>query len=77
MYHHGDGVVKNFKEALARYSKACEMQNGGGCFNLGAMQYNGEGVTRNEKQAIENFKKGCKLGAKGACDILKRLKIKV
>ncbi|KAB7523126.1 sel1 repeat family protein, partial [Flagellimonas olearia] len=64
------------KEALDRYSKACEMKNGGGCFNLGAMQYNGEGVTRNEKQAIENFKKGCKLGAKGACDILKQLKIK-
>lgn len=71
------GVAKNFKEAIVRYSKACELKDGRGCYNLGVMQYNAQGTAKDEKQAVENFKKGCKSGIKEACDALKELKIEL
>jgi hypothetical protein len=44
--------------AVEFYQKACGLNYGGGCFNLGLMYSNGEGVKQDDFKAVE-LKSSC------------------
>ncbi|WP_236616565.1 sel1 repeat family protein [Helicobacter pylori] len=67
-------MEKDLIKATQFYSKACDLKDGMGCKNLGALYYNGDGVKQNSKKAVALFKKACKLGYKKACEMLKLLR---
>ncbi|GAA8897497.1 hypothetical protein BTM333_02420 [Helicobacter pylori] len=71
LYQNGQGVEKDLIEAAYLYSKACDLKDGWGCKNLGALHYNGDGVKQDFKKAVALFKKACKLGYQLACEALK------
>ncbi|GAA9239906.1 hypothetical protein HpHA217_08090 [Helicobacter pylori] len=74
LYSNGQGVEKNLTKAAQFYSKACDLNNGGGCSFLGVLYYNGDGVKQDSKKAAALFEKACKLGYKKACEMLKELR---
>ncbi|GAA8420551.1 hypothetical protein HpDR45_25160 [Helicobacter pylori] len=39
LYQNGQGVEKDLTKAAYFYSKACDLKEGLGCFNLGALYY--------------------------------------
>ena len=47
MYKHGEGVPKNFIEAMGWYGKAADQGFAKAQFNLAGMYYKGEGVQQN------------------------------
>jgi len=47
MYHEGEGVPQDYKEALKWYRKSAEQGNAKAQNNLGYMYYNGKGVPKN------------------------------
>ncbi len=62
---------QDFSKARKYFEKACDLNNGRGCSNLGALYYNGDGVKQDSKKAVALFEKACKLGYKKACEMLK------
>ncbi|WQY73038.1 SEL1-like repeat protein [Helicobacter pylori] len=64
-------MEKDLIKAAYFYSKACDLNNGGGCKNLGVLYHNGEGVEKNLTKADQYFSKACKLGDQEACEALK------
>lgn len=65
---------QDFSKARKYFEKACDLNNGGGCSNLGVLYYNGDGVKQDSKKAVALFEKACKLGYKKACEMLKLLR---
>ncbi|GAA9921179.1 hypothetical protein VN0841_04130 [Helicobacter pylori] len=65
---------QDFSKAKGYFEKACDLNNGGGCSNLGVLYYNGDGVKQDSKKAAALFKKACKLGNQLACEMLKELR---
>ncbi|GAA7790419.1 hypothetical protein JP0177_03570 [Helicobacter pylori] len=65
---------QDFSKARKYFEKACDLNNGGGCSNLGGLYYNGDGVKQDSKKAVALFEKACKLGYKKACEMLKELR---
>ncbi|MEJ8588505.1 tetratricopeptide repeat protein [Helicobacter pylori] len=65
---------QDFSKAKEYFEKACDLNSGGGCCNLGVLYYNGDGVKQDSKKAVALFEKACKLGAQKACEMLKILK---
>ncbi len=53
---------QDFSKARKYFEKACDLNNGGGCSNLGVLYYNGDGVKQDSKKATALFEKACKLG---------------
>ena len=47
MYHSGNGVPQNYKEAIKRYRLSVEQENANAQRNLGLMYDKGEGVPQN------------------------------
>lgn len=65
---------QDFSKARKYFERACGLNNGGGCSNLGVLYYNGDGVKQDSKKAAALFEKACKLGYKKACEMLKELR---
>jgi TPR repeat protein len=66
---HGAASVDHGK-ARAFYDRACKLDNGLGCFNLGNVYRLGEGVKVDLKLAFDSFKKSCDLDqAKGCTEL--------
>ncbi|MGT0108165.1 tetratricopeptide repeat protein [Helicobacter pylori] len=53
---------QDFSKARKYFEKACGLNNGGECSNLGVLYYNGDGVKQDSKKATTLFEKACKLG---------------
>ncbi|GAA7859064.1 hypothetical protein HpMS19_01160 [Helicobacter pylori] len=51
LYQNGQGVEKDLIKASQYFSKACELNNGWGCNNLGDSYQNGEGVEKDLTKA--------------------------
>jgi TPR repeat protein len=62
MYHQGQGVPKNYKEALGWYMKASEQGNAEAQFNIGLMYLQGHGYPQNYKEALRWFMKAAEQG---------------
>ncbi len=61
---------QDFSKARKYFEKACELKDGGGCFNLGRLYYYGEGVEKDFKKAFALFEKACDLNNSGGCGTL-------
>ncbi|WP_305861190.1 tetratricopeptide repeat protein [Helicobacter pylori] len=62
---------QDFSKARKYFEKACGLNNGGGCKNLGVLYHNGEGVEKDLIKADQYISKACKLGDQKACEVLK------
>ncbi|WP_120912789.1 tetratricopeptide repeat protein [Helicobacter pylori] len=62
--------AKDYIQAKKYFEKACELKDGGGCFNLGRLYYYGEGVEKDFKKAFALFEKACDLNNSGGCGTL-------
>jgi hypothetical protein len=66
MYYFGDGVPKDYKEAVKWYTKAAEQGDKSAQFELGKMYYFGsdvfEGVPQDNKEAVKWFTKASEQG---------------
>ena len=58
---------QDYKKAGELYSKACDLESGEGCFNLGGLYINGKGVRQDYKKASELYSKACDLGNGVGC----------
>ncbi|MFP6124084.1 tetratricopeptide repeat protein [Helicobacter pylori] len=65
---------KTLKKAFALFEKACDLNNGGGCFRLGVLYEFGQGVEKNLTKVAYFYSKACKLGFQKTCEILKELR---
>jgi uncharacterized protein len=73
MYEKGDGVTKDFKEAVKLYQLAAEKGDSDAQYKLGLMYSNGEGVSKNYKEAAKLFQLALEKGnllAQGELDAL-------
>ncbi len=61
---------QDFSKARKYFEKACELKDGGGCFNLGRLYYYGEGVEKDSKKAVALFEKSCDLNISRGCGAL-------
>jgi TPR repeat protein len=66
MYHEGDGVKQDDKEAVKWYRKAAEQGYASAQHNLGCMYSNGRGVKQDEKEAVAWYRLTAKQGHAGA-----------
>ena len=62
MYHQGQGVEQDFKEALKWCRKSAEQGNACGQNELGTMYARGEGVPRDDKEAVKWYRKAAEQG---------------
>ncbi|GAA6851386.1 hypothetical protein HpHNI37_03430 [Helicobacter pylori] len=65
---------QDFSKAKGYSEKACDLNNGGECSNLGVLYYNGQGVEKDLTKAAYFYSKACKLGNQKACEVLKELR---
>ena len=62
------GYTKNNTKSKYFFEKACDLNYGVGCYNLGLVYLNGLGVNKNKSSAKTYFDKACSLGRQEACD---------
>ena len=62
MYFSGEGITRNYAEAVYWYRKAAELGNAYSQNNLGYMNYSGLGVTQDYKEAVSWFRKAAEQG---------------
>ena len=62
MYKNGEGVTRDYKNAMKWYKKAANIGNDNAMNNIGIMYNNGEGVTRDYKNAMKWYKKAADAG---------------
>ncbi len=55
MYYNGEGIEKNYAEAVRYYRLAADQGNANGQNGLGNCYYNGEGVEKNYAEAARQF----------------------
>ena len=55
MYDNGDGVPRDYQEAIAWYRRAADQGNDRAQYNLGLMYYKGKDVPQNYVQAYKWF----------------------
>ncbi len=53
--------AKDYIQAKKYFEKACDLKEGLGCFNLGALYYNGKGVEKDLIKATYFYSKACEL----------------
>src|ERR1035437_7853606 len=56
-YHHGEGLPRDYAEAVKWYRKAAEEGDTGGQHSLGFMYEYGEGVPRDYAEALKWYRK--------------------
>ncbi len=62
---------QDFSKARKYFERACGLNNGRGCNNLGVLYRDGQGVEKNLTKANQYISKACKLGDQEACEALK------
>jgi hypothetical protein len=62
MYEKGNGVTKDYNEAVKWYLKAADQGNAYGQCNLGVMYENGKGVTKDYYEAVKWYRKSADQG---------------
>jgi len=66
LYEEGQGVRKDYKQAVKWYRKAADQGDGLAQYTLGLMYKNGQGVRKDYKQAVKWFRKSAEQRYKGA-----------
>src|SRR5262249_31318304 len=69
-YNYGLFGAKKDDEALAAFEKACEGQNGDGCYRWGRVvrpKYGEQAPEQQYRTAFDIFKRGCTMGSADAC----------
>ena len=66
MYYQGEGVTKDYGQAVNWFRKGAEQGNADAQWRLGVMYNRGEGVTKDYGQAVNWFRKGAEQGNAGA-----------
>ncbi|GAA7539003.1 hypothetical protein JP0016_04610 [Helicobacter pylori] len=61
---------QDFSKAKGYFEKACDLNNGGGCSNLGVLYQNGEGVEKNLIKAAYLYSRACELKGSDGCGAL-------
>ena len=56
-YDKGEGVAKDYVEAVKWYRKAAEQNYAEGQYNLGVGYYKGEGVAKDQAEAVKWYRK--------------------
>ena len=72
MYDNGSGVKQSVFEAAKYFRKACTLEDGTGCKNLGGMYDNGSGVKQSDFEAVKYYRKACTLEKGTGCGNLGR-----
>ena len=65
-----NSYISAFSEALSSCQKACEINDGNSCFNLGYLFSKGEGIKQDYGKANYLFEKACILNSSEACNKL-------
>ncbi|WP_232728145.1 tetratricopeptide repeat protein [Helicobacter pylori] len=66
------GKVEDFIRGRKYIEKACELNDGGGCYWLGEFHKSGGGTVKKDlTKADQYISKACKLGYQLACEMLK------
>lgn len=73
IYYHGEGVEKDFEQALSWFQKAAEQGDVDAQYNLGFMYGRGEGVKKDHGQSVQWFTRAAEQGHKGAREILDKM----
>ena len=68
----GFAAIKNkqYDNAFKLFNEACDLGNGGSCYNLGLMYKKGDGVKQDKFKAVELYRKACDLGNGDGCNNL-------
>jgi TPR repeat protein len=74
MYETNKGIKQDYFKALEYFQKACELNSGGGCSNLGVAYKHGNGVKQDYFKAVEYYRKACDLKNKLGCENYAKLK---
>lgn len=74
-YYTGDGVAKDYKQAVYWFKKAAEQGRVEAQYYLGICYYEGEGVAKDLNQAVYWFKKAAEQGHEDAKIALKEVGI--
>lgn len=61
---------QDFSKARKYFERACGLNNGGGCKNLGVLYHNGEGVEKDLIKAAYFYSKACELKESFGCGAL-------
>mgnify|MGYP000884828319 CR=1 FL=1 len=70
IYYHGEGVARNFEEALSWFHKAAEQNDADAQYNLGRLYLDAAGPDRDPKQAARWLKLAARKGHPGAMAML-------
>lgn len=73
MYYYGNGVTRDFVEAIKWYEKAAKKNFPDALYSLGIMYENGEGVKESSTEAINYYYKAAILNNRNAFEALKNL----
>lgn len=73
LYRFGVGVKQDMQKALQLYSKACESNDSGSCYNLALMAQNAQGMKQDIVQARAYANKACDLQMNAGCRLLETL----
>jgi len=65
MYHNGQGVPRDYAQALVWYRKAADQGSADGQFNLGLMYAQGQGVHRDDAEAARWYRMAAEQGYAG------------
>ncbi|EPZ67550.1 beta-lactamase [Helicobacter pylori UM038] len=61
---------QDFSKAKGYFEKACDLNNGGGCSNLGVLYQNGQGVEKDLIKAAYLYSRACELKDGWGCSFL-------
>lgn len=73
MYYHGDGIQKDYGEALRWFHLSAEQGDAEAQYNLGFMYGRGEGTGKDHRASMEWFQKAASQGHAGAREILEKM----
>ena len=74
MYNYGQGVTKDYGEAVKWYRKAADQGNAAAQRNMGIMYFTGQGVARDYREAVNWFQKATDNGDEWAKEQLWNLR---
>lgn len=67
------GVKKDYLKAKKYFSKACNLNDGNGCYSIATLYATGEGVKKDYSKAKKYYKKSCDMNSVVACEQYKKL----